>query len=72
MLLNPNFMRICMMRVFIKIVEYIKVELRITNYSNNSKVLFLNHFVVLIQFGRCRSIGLSKSGICSKIGPQKL
>jgi hypothetical protein len=72
LLLNPNFVCICIRRVFIKIVKDIKVESRITNYSNNCKVLLLNHFVVLIQFGRCRSTSLSKSGICFKMGPQKL
>ena len=70
--LNPNFVCICMRRVFIKIVEYIIVESRIISCNNNCKVLLLNHFIVLIQFGRCRSMGLSKSGICSKMGPQML
>ena len=47
LLLNLNFVCICIRRVFINIVEYIKAKSRITNYSNNCKVLLLNHFVVI-------------------------
>jgi hypothetical protein len=72
LLLNSNFMCISIRRVFVKVVEYIKFKSRIINYSNNYKVLLLNHFVVLVQFSIYRSRSLSKGGICSKIGSQKL
>jgi hypothetical protein len=72
LLLNLNFVYIYMRRVFVKVVEDIKVELRITNYSNNYKVLLLNHCVILIQFGIYRSTSSSKGSIRSKVGSQML
>ena len=48
LLLNSNFVYTYIKRVLVKVLKYIKVKLRITNYSNNYKVLLFNYFVILV------------------------
>ena len=46
---NPSFICI-LISILVKVQKDIKVESRITNHSRDSKVLLLNHVVILLYF----------------------